>query len=172
MRELEASGVLSPAVAHVDQDFIDPYRWMIEQMAARGIDVPSSRFPIWAWRVARSVTRPRPDLRSSGHMPRGTPAVCIELDAPSELVLLSQFELWHGVLNGFFVAKDKDEMDAHQRLHPSRRAVTVQQSWSRIFDLEFGAVDHWGPVETRLIQACLPVLRREWVCLATPFRAR
>jgi hypothetical protein len=69
-----------------------PYKWMMEQMRRR---VPGygGGFPIWLWHS------PKPDLRHSGHLSRGEQALRIELESPRELVLVSDFETWHCVLN-------------------------------------------------------------------------
>jgi len=61
------------------------------------------RSPDLPYRLTRGAAKP--DLRASGRwMERGTAGVRIELRVPSDLVLLSQFDMWEYVLLGQVVA--------------------------------------------------------------------
>jgi len=46
-----------------------------------------------------------PDLRSCGHLPRGIPGIRLELEVEEERVLLSDFSMWHAVLNQTYLAE-------------------------------------------------------------------
>jgi hypothetical protein len=111
------------------------YRWMAQAMRQR-IGAPASRhqMPVWVWCQWRGAARPRPDLRARGHLPAGTSGVRIELELDETRLLRSDFELWHYVLNGWYLPTshaDEREFDAR----PDRRRI--EPSWQRIFDLEW-----------------------------------
>ena len=95
----EESGVLKCNELHIDADkeidsWLRPaYDWMVRQLEQRVKNYPRNKYPIWAW------YHPKPDLRRSGHLPRGTSGVRVEFLVSSDRVLLSDFEAWHAVLN-------------------------------------------------------------------------
>lgn len=60
-------------------------------------------YPIWAWHLWEGSSN-RPDMRKSSYAPRGTPIVRIKLDIPENEILLSDFDLWHYVLNHWYLA--------------------------------------------------------------------
>jgi hypothetical protein len=111
------------------------YRWMREQMY-RHLGPPTFRgqFPVWAWQEWRGRGRARPDLRCSGHLPRGTGGVRIELEIDPARLLLSDFELWHYVLNGWYLPRSASDERRHEA-HVGRGLL--EASWQRIFDLDW-----------------------------------
>jgi len=117
------------------------YAWMIEQMVRRGL-MGRPRFPVWGW------YQPKPDLRQGGHLAPGTRGVRLELEVPLERALLSHFEGWHCVLNGWYVPISWKEDRTFDRLRrrldkagrlkpgnpPASLKVLIRKSWTRIFD--------------------------------------
>jgi len=68
-------------------------------------------------------------------------AVLLEIDISYEKVLLSDFQAWHYVLNGWTL-KDHENED-----------IDMEKSWERIFDLEFlKRHPDWGRSEKLDIQ--------------------
>lgn len=146
----------------------------------------SSRVPLWAWYHWESGARVRPDLRCSGHLPAGEGGVLIELDMDASEALLSDFELWHYVLNYQYLPvsiKDSRRFDAMLegqgfrtpsdvpgRNHSFHRAV--RESWTRIFDLNWSEPDIASGFGRKAIQATFWNLRRDRVRSFTIFRAR
>jgi hypothetical protein len=147
----QACGVLVADPTRADPDFDHAYSWMRRQMRAR---LPHYRGGglVWAW------YQPRPDLRHSDLLARGSPGVRIEFFAPSEEVLLSDFDGWHAVLNGFFLGSS-EEWEA--LANPSAEA-----SWDRIFR----ARDSWSRDEW--VQATLERVDVSAVTSVRPFTAR
>ncbi|MCA9664276.1 MAG: DUF3841 domain-containing protein [Myxococcales bacterium] len=130
---------------------IDPahraaYGWMREQMQQRiGASSAREAWPIWAW-ADYGAGGARPDLRASGHLPRGCPGVRVAFEIDERDVLLSDFEAWHFVLNGAYLPHDDADLarfEARARalgaaswdLLSSPLRDEVQRSWQRIFDL-------------------------------------
>lgn len=133
-------------------EFKTAYRWLIEQMADRGIKL-RGRPPIWAW------VR-KPDLRCAAHMERGRQGVRIELEVPDELVLCSDFEFWHSVLNNHHASINDDELDSWHTFSEQE----VRKSWERIFDLRL--------FPKGVSQATFPSIEADYVVSVRHFTAR
>jgi hypothetical protein len=113
------------------------YEWMARQMESRGIAV-GPHPPIWAWRP--NTARPPKlitarMLLSDGELLRGVSI--IELEVPSEFVLLTSYSKWCDI---FF--KSSSELPST----PDPELYSVDQS-----------------KDDDDTQACLPLIRREWV---------
>ncbi|MCK4355575.1 DUF3841 domain-containing protein, partial [Candidatus Bipolaricaulota bacterium] len=66
LARLTAARVLYADPACVPKEFHHAYIWMCAQMRQR-LPHYGGHYPWWGWHT------PRPDLRGSGHLPRGTP---------------------------------------------------------------------------------------------------
>lgn len=122
----QQKGILRTDGRRVERTFRPAYRWMMRHMQLR---LPNYRggYPVWAWYA------PKPDLRASALLPRGTRGVRIEFEAPAHAMLLSNFDAWHCVLNGSYLALCEDE---YHKVGAKFTAAQVEQSWTRIFDLQ------------------------------------
>ncbi|WP_339728773.1 DUF3841 domain-containing protein [uncultured Gimesia sp.] len=156
----------------VDHDFKPHYKWLSQQMADR-IGTNPDRCPTFAWYKFFEKHR-RPDLRWSGHFPRGTPGVRVELEVDQEQVLLSNFSMWHAVLNQDFLAGNKSESHEHEELLKAGKSThkMMNDSWNRIFDLKFGDWRYWGKRSERAIQACIESVSIEQIRKVDHFIAR
>lgn len=130
-----------------------------------GAPPPGVRYPVWAWYQYQDERARRPDLRRSAHAPSGTPLVLIEFELPDDQVLLSDFELWHYVLNDWYVAA---RVWRDRTYPPDVR----ERSWRRIFDLDRIIVDLAGPRSGRSIQATVWQVPMSVVRRVRPFVAR
>lgn len=138
---------------------------------ARGIAVDRLAGPCWAWRAYRlTANSEMPDLRSSGHLSRGTHGARIRLSVPQSELLLSQFLMWEYVLLGEYVVLSRDELRRIEDGKPDR--AQIETSWHRIFDLEAGDPELWKPLGRRPIQACLGRIELSWVRKVETFVAR
>jgi hypothetical protein len=131
-----------------------------------------------------------PDLRTSGFFEKGIPGVRLECDVPEDRVLLSDFELWHYVLNYWYLPdslKDGDRFNAMlKKDHLSKTRFSLEnplppnyhkmvaKSWERIFDLAW--MDRYRkiaqPFEEKSIQATIWELNLEEIIGVTEFIAR
>ena len=174
------------------KDFLGPYLWMAEQMERR-LKVPrpsKDAMPIWAWHQWEGKRR-KPDLRSGGHLPKGEQGVRLELQVADGRVLLSDFDLWHYVLNYWYLpettkvgkAFEKKLAEAglsfykcdHQHPLPHARfRREIERSWERIFDVEWADRKHAiaEPSQRKSIQATLWELSIDDVVRAKEFTAR
>jgi len=123
---LQDKGVLCGDWRRLDSMGFKPaYKWLCAQMESRGISL-KGRSPMWAWTH-------KPDMRHSMHRYRGKHGVVVlELEVPDHLVLVSNFDAWHDVLNDHFTALTDEEVD---RMFDYPRDEVID-SWQRIFDNE------------------------------------
>lgn len=150
------------------------------------LDTPRSGIrPLCAWCRYRGP-RHKPDLRSSGHLPRGTTGARIEFVADPSRALLSDFSRWHHVLNYWYLpASRADERRFENELKaqgldffamkPLPNPVfdrRIRASWERIFDLDLTVQGIADRPADRSIQATVWALPREAVREVVWFTAR
>ena len=137
-------------------EFKEPYLYMISQMKKRGIPIDDNHPPIWAWEK-------KPDLRRGGHLEQGTEGVRIEISVPESLVLLSDFDAWHFVLNNTYIGYSEEEFDEYFKLEkPNRYDKLKKSSWEQIFKDYPKNTDHFA-AKDRVFQATLPYIKKEWI---------
>ena len=146
-----ANEVLYCTWDHVERDFAQAYLWMMQQMSARGIECNNP--PMWAWQRWNDDSH-KPVLVKGEY-------ACIELEVPDELVLLSDFNAWHGVLNGWYCSYSKAEDDLVNKYGDPAPEV-IWASWPRIFNLNIRTPDGWC-VQGVTVEAAFPFFRREWI---------
>ena len=152
---------------------------MVGQLEQRVKNYPHNKYPVWAW------YRPKPDLRRSGHLPRGTSGVRVEFIVSSDRVLLSDFEAGHAVLNCWYLSLSEIESE-NWDIRCERAGIEIgwenwpppapfkeeiTRSWERIFDLKLlKKHSEWTGGEA--IQACIEKIYLEEVVNVTYFKAR
>jgi len=184
---LESRGVLVASSSHGEKEFLPAYRWMRAQMRRRLGPPPSAEcFPLWAWSQWENSGQRRPDLRSSGHLPRGETGVLVELAVDEREALLSDFELWHYVLNYWYLPRSEADEARFDALLASlgvrapsevprrdrRFHAEVRESWVRIFDIRWSARGIGWPPRKKSIQATLWSMSMEMVRSHRVFTAR
>lgn len=153
------------------RDFRAAYRWIEREMRRRIGEPPRGvQHPIWAWLQYENERVRRPDLRRSGHLPSGARGVLIEFDASKDQVLLSDFELWHYVLNQWYLPQTSRE--AREPLEDALSVPHLKSSWRRIFDLDWSLKDVSVPRPEKSIQATIWQVPLSAVRSVTGFRAR
>jgi len=169
LRELVTTGRLRADEARADSDCRHAYDWMRRQ-ARRRIPGSDGGPLLWAWaRPARYTAA----IAAGGRAPR----VCLELRAAPERALLSDFALWHAVLNWRYASLTEAEAEAWdervlaatgwwdtwRRELPEPLRAEQLASWERIFDLDRLArkadAGYLAPLE--MIQAVLHEIRLE-----------
>ena len=137
-------------------------------MDTKGILRPEEkvRYPLWAWHT-RGWKHKKPDLRCSGMGRKGEMMACVEFEIPDSQVLLSDFHLWHFVLNDMWLDESRCEEEweeMHNWYDTQSAEVQAQlkrESWNRIFDLNPICTD-WREVGCD-IQAVFWKLRKETI---------
>ena len=120
-KQLLKVGTISGSAKYVDPTWLNAYKWLIQQMELtigkknemffKNAEV----FPIWAWYQWADEKHKKPDLRSPGHLNRAEKGVRIECEIPDSDVLLSDFHLWHYVLNYWYLNLNEQEAEAFER---------------------------------------------------------
>lgn len=166
------------------------YAWMVEQMECRiGQRPRPDIFALWGWYQWRDAVHRKPDLRSSGHLATGIRGVRLYCEIPDQQVLLSDFMLWHHVLNYGYLALNEAEDEAFQAEMVRRGTAytgkepladsfchqKILESWQRIFDLDcMGDPDWLGEQarDKRTIQGTFWQLTLDQVRDVTVFTSR
>lgn len=170
-REFKTSGVLrSTSDRIMEESFASPYEWIVRQMKERiGPPPIPQAYPVWAWLQWENARRAKPDLRAAGHLRKGERGVRIEFECLDSAVLLSDFELWHYVLNYWYLPKSKAEGDKFEaqlgkqglsffktKPLPNRKYhEKIVASWDKIFDLDWTEDELASPKSEKSIQATI-----------------
>ncbi len=181
--KLECDGRLSSDRSLADADFLTAYDWISDQMRQRiGPSPAGVTSPLWAWYQCNSESKRRPDLRRRGHLPRGETGFLIEFWGDDESVVLSDFDLWHFVLNYWYLpatVADGDRFDStldrrYSWNDPAPHVIDqeIRDSWQRIFDLEWYDPELTCSPGERQIQATLWELTAESIVTIQKFVAR
>ena len=186
VRLLEKNGTLVSSNKMVFAPFRSSYKWMASQMRERiGDPLNKSTPPLWAWHTYWDDS-PRPDLRRTGHLSRGERAARIEFTVAPSNVLLSDFMLWHYVLNYVYLsksAKEEREFSRSLREHGLESCITrplpsrvlderIKASWVRIFEIGKMFTRDGNVRAGQCIQATLWALQLESVKKIDWFTAR
>ncbi len=148
-------------------------------------------YPVWAW-YQWEGKRKRLDMRKGGHAKRGDKIVQLTIDVDMGNVLLSDFDLFHYVLNYWYLPLDEnDHMKFDKELtdagfswselsdtqNENEAMLMLREkmikSWDRIFDLS-REDDGWlyGKLCNKSIQATLWQIKIDQVKQAVVFIAK
>jgi len=156
---VDLATIESDPIAFYEDEFKRAYDWLVEEMKQR-LPVPRpypSAYPIWAWYQWHGVKRKAPDLRTMRHREDVYHDVRIKFEIDDKLVLLSDFESWHYILNDFIIRPEEENFDTEDEVLPFTEEEKVK-SWNHIFDLDFSC-----PLEEAIIQATFWELKLEQV---------
>lgn len=183
---LKTQGELRGQASFVPPYSRQGYDWMKNQMIKRiGSPKDLNQYPVWAWYQANSLSKRRPDLRESGHLPAGTVGYRLEFKKEMHEVLLSDFDLWHIPLaHPHYIADSEQESltfesrltkgygtNAFSKL-PQHIRDKIEKSWEKVFDMQFAVAYYAQPFKSKCIQATFWELRLEDVIKADRFIAR
>ncbi|GAA4012907.1 hypothetical protein GCM10022631_25750 [Deinococcus rubellus] len=154
------------------------YHWMIARLTQQETPPQLDSLPVWAWHTY-DPKRPGFDLRV--YRPK-RPGVLLELEVDPARVLLSDYELWHWALNGWFLGS-RANVRAIAALckklgvewgewwtHPDI-AEQVCASWARCLDLKWYAPRWEGkPAAEKSLQGVLWEIRPQDVRRSKVFK--
>jgi hypothetical protein len=186
-KQLRSSGCITGAIEHIECSWLSSYRWMTDRMKERIGDPPcKGALPIWAWYQWESARKKRPDLRSAGHLPKHEKGVRIEFYCHEDAALRSDFELWHYVLNYWYLPEsiaDGERFEAElesnglsffrqKPLPDERYHEKILRSWNKIFDLDWSAPDLASARDQKAIQCTIWQLNMNQVRSHRHFKSR
>lgn len=155
------SGKLTETPSNASMDYIlfkMAYAWMKDRMVESGLlGFGDEINPWWCWvRIGEGFVKPTSAFEEEGK-------VLLELSLSEEHLLISDFEMWHVVLN-YWLNEDEETSDAFDaelkekgintiRIKPLPEPyhTKVEQSWRKIFDIDF-VNDFTHDFETKAIQ--------------------
>jgi hypothetical protein len=167
---LEAEGLLSCPIDRADDDpmFQQAYEWMKLAMINAGIRPPAQGLsPWWCW-IRRGIDSRRPYIEDLGGL---IDPVVLQMSIPAQHVVPSCFDLWHYVLNRWYVSSsEEDEVDFDHARNSTEKGTPagallearLRESWPAVFDLD-RTIPGQGPFETKSFQGCFWNLQRAYV---------
>lgn len=185
-KELNSKGILIAKEEFVPPEFKKGYDWLKIQMTQRiGKPKNSRQYPIWAWFQHDTKDKKRPDLRSTGHLPKGKVGYRIEIEKDLKEIVLSDFVLWHWPLcyMGLITNSEKEIIEFEKEfgiissfddfnILPKSIKNKIEKSWEKIFNINFDLKYYTLPFDEKSIQATFWELKREEVIKVDKFTAR
>jgi hypothetical protein len=185
---LQRRGYLIATIENImEESWVSAYRWMADQMKKRlGPPPYADCFPVWTWYQWESAKRKCPDLRAGGHLSKNERGVRIEFECHENAALLSDFELWHYVLNYWYLPESEADGEAFEAeiereglsffktkplLHPEYHEKIVR-SWDKIFALDWTEPDLASPRDQKSIQSTVWQLKIDQVRSYKHFKSR
>jgi len=185
--EIKSNGKLICTQNKYSEDWDKEYRWMTKHMKKRiGNPELKTQYPIWAWYQYQNKNARRPDLRRRAHLPSGTKGIRIEFEKNENEVLLSDFILWHFPLSykSLIASTEKEDKEFQSKLkrlkldkinfskYPKKIKEEIENSWLKIFDMEFEEKYATYRNDEKMIQACCWEISEEEIVKIDKFKAR
>lgn len=148
-----------------EESFIPAYDWLRRQMEKKIGPPPfPDAYPIWTWHTWEGRSG-KPDMRRF-RTERLSPGGCwrLTLNVPDDLVLLSDFDLWHFPLNGWYLSFSEADADKHTAASQAEK----ERSWQLIFRLDLPA-DDWVVSAEKSIQGTLWTITKDMVIRSEHF---
>jgi len=170
-----------------DMNWETEYKWMTKKLTKKvGSSNQKNQSPIWAWYQYFNTTKPKPDLRKSGYLPSGEKGIRIEFEKKISEVLLSDFILWHWPLSyKSYIAKNNiDRIRFKLKLNnlslsnvsfknlPKNIKAEIEESWNKIFDLNYEYKYYTDKRNEKMIQACLWEINKDEIIKIDKFVAK
>ena len=151
----------------IEMEFQEKYKWLCGKMTERiGPPPEGVVLPVWAW-YRQNGKHAKPDLRSErwGYGHGDEDYTCIELEIPDNQVLLSDFDLWHSVLNNWLISyteeEDNEIHEYYDNLPSEEQVIYMEKNWDRIFDVSL--LDNDWICRGEWVQATFWELRKDMI---------
>lgn len=144
---------------NLDKSFTESYHWLVDFMGETITRPQDVAIPIWAWHTNYGVQK-KPDRRFGMFKNYDDGDVILELEVPDELVLLTDFDDWHCVLNNFPIFSKEEEEQSEAGKWPAG-----YDDWEiPIYDEDF-KIESWRRVahsRGQFVQACFWAIEPEY----------
>jgi len=172
LRAFESTETLLTDDSFIDKDYIGSYDWMANKLLDK-VSKPSNhiKYPIWLWKCWDKERSCRPDLRVRWGK-KSEELVLLKVNIPDSLVLLSEYHLWHYVLNKWYLPKDIKDYKNYTNLSFSNKNFTqlsnkekkiIIDSWNNIFNWNTLDKTFHGNSLGSSIQAVCWEIKKEWI---------
>lgn len=107
---------------------------------ALGLPPEGATYPFWAWHTIEWKHQ-KPDLRRTEFRAYRGNQVWLELEIPDNMVLLSNEDMWHIVLNDGYYSDCSNEREVEiedrwfENLPPDKQIAVKVKSWEKIFNV-------------------------------------
>ena len=174
--EVQRAGVYrcDAALCWMAEELPHAYAWLAREMTKRVGPPPQGvDYPVWAWYMQNGKHK-KPDLRSArwSYGPGDEDYCCIELEIAPERVLLSDFDVWHCVLNNGLISDTEEEDTAQEALYESlsdeEKIAYKEKNWERVLDIS--PLNNDWTTRGEWVQATFWELKREDVRAVRFFR--
>ncbi|MCR5480133.1 MAG: DUF3841 domain-containing protein [Ruminococcus sp.] len=138
--EIIKNGIYLTDPKMISKDYLKAYDWFKEQLESVVYKPEEASYPVWAWYKKNGLQK-KPDFRIAGYAETGTELVCMELEIPNEEVLLSDYDDWIYVLNGWYIHDSaaeqnwETEQEMLDNLSEAKKEKATEISWEKIFDI-------------------------------------
>ena len=140
------------------EEFRRAYDWLMVEMEERIPRPAGVELPVWAWARNHGEIR-KPDRRRMLFSHYAKSDVILELDVPDELVVLSDFDDWHAILNGVPIMSEEEWISSWDREFSEEE---IRESWKKVLSVE----------HKEFVQACLWTIEPEWLVQVHTLRSR
>lgn len=175
-----------------EDDLRFAYDWMAKKMKHSGLASPTEvYYPVWAW-YQWEGKRKRRDMREKGYAKPGEKIVQLTIEVDNKDILLSDFDLFHYVLNYWYLPADEKDQEQFEKEYIDLGfgwndlkdfsietqamkdiRTKIEKSWDHIFDLEREDKNLiYGSNSEKSIQATFWELKLEQVIKAEVFTAK
>lgn len=143
---------------NLDEQFRASYHWLVAEMSPLIPRPEGVELPIWAWAKNYGLNQ-KPDRRRLLFSNYSKDDAILELEVPDGLVLLSDFDEWHSVLNNCPIQSDEE-----WELEPDREFSEAEklESWKQVFAVE----------SKDFVQACFWTIEPEYLVKVHRLRSR
>lgn len=128
---------------HLTDKFLHSYDWMVKKMYQNGVNNSKTLYPFWGWAIF-DYSKNLDDVAIDSwkaYSGYSTNKVIIKMDIPDNEVLLSDYNMWHCVLNNIYCNNMTTEQtyddlnDAYDKLPPNYKYFEMVTSWDNIFNI-------------------------------------
>jgi hypothetical protein len=167
----------------VDDMYCRSYDWIAGRMEEKIGPRPAPEvYPTWAYYQWYGPDKKKPDLRYWGTRSFAASRTCalMTLEIPDEQVLVSDYDAWHFVLNGWYLGDEKrsDELwdikNANKNWreyddYPQWLKNELEESWLNVFDFKKSRELLEYEEKEQVIQATFWEIKPEYVKSAVKF---
>lgn len=119
--------------------FFRSYNWLIGKMNEVIENPDNIKYPVWAWYSYGDTGNNYPNLNNFSDTTSKDGTVMIKIEIDEKDVFLSDYDIWHGVLNNIYWndKKTDEEWDAEEerikKLSPEEYEKEKEESWKKVY---------------------------------------
>jgi len=148
------------------KDFVNAYDWLSKEMKERIGNPPEGvKYPIWAWFRVEGENK-KPDMRKFAYKV-SEKSVVLEIEIPDIDVLLTDYTMWHSVLNDSLNFKvnyvediSYEEWNILSEKELEGRTLYKEKSWKRVICSQ---MDNYKFIQATFWELKKSQIKKVWV---------